>query len=181
MTTATIVDLRRTDLRTTVLETPYWITSGIMTLACDDKGALLFSFPATPSVSPGYGTGGLVLLHELVLEVNTVFAGGTIAFTLGNYSLATDAVTTDGNCTEIDPNMYWEATAGAADMIATGFHPAGTGAFLTDKASGAYTTDNSVIPVDATVICIVGILTSTDTITGGAARLHALISVLPNT
>jgi len=181
MTTATILDLRRTDLRTNVLENPYWISSGVMTLACDDKGALLFSFPATASVSPGYGTGGLVLLHDLVLEVNTVFAGGTIAAVIGNYSLLTDAVTTDGVCTEIDPNMYWEATAGAADFIATGFHPAGASAFVTDKASGLYTTDNSIIPVDATVICIVATITSNAAITGGAARLHALISVLPNT
>ena len=179
MTTATIVDLRRTDLRTNVLENPYWITSGEMTNACDDKGALFFSFPITASVAPGYGS-SIVLLHELVLEVNTVFAGGTIAFTMGNYSLATDAVTTDGVCTEIDPNMYWEATDGAADTIAAGFHvPDTASAYLTDHAAGIYTTDNSIVPADTTVLCIVGILTSNGTITGGSAYLHALISRVP--
>jgi len=179
MTTATIVDLRRTDLRTNVLENPYWITSGEMTLACDDKGALFFSFPITASIAPGYGS-SFVLVHELVLQVATVFAGGTIAFTMGNYSLATDAVTTAGVCTEIDPNMYWEATDGAADTIAEAFHvPTTASAFLTDKAAGIYTTDNSFIPADSTVLCIVGILTSNAPITQGSAYLHALISVVP--
>jgi len=161
------------------LENPYWITSGEMTLACDDKGALFFSFPITKSVSPGYGS-SFVLIHELVMEVNTVFAGGAIAFHMGSYSLATDVVTTAGLCTEIDPNMYWEATDGAADTIAAGFHvPDTASAYLTDHAAGIYTTDNSIIPVDATVLCIVGMLTSSDTITQGSVYLHALISVVP--
>lgn len=179
MTTATILDLRRTDLRTNVLENPYWITSGELTPACDDKGALLFSFPATKSVAPGYGTGNIVLIHDIFLEVDTIFEGGTIAAVIGNYSLATDAVTTAGVCTEIDPNMYWEATAGAADFIELGWQPAGTSAFLTAKAAGTWGSNQSILPVDATVLCIVATITSGAPITGGSAYMHALISILP--
>ena len=45
--TPTIIDVRRTDLRTNVLENPYWITSGEIDKSHDDKASLLFSFPIT--------------------------------------------------------------------------------------------------------------------------------------
>ena len=179
MTTGTMLDLRRTDLRTNVLENPYWITSAELTLACDDQDAVLFSFPITKSVAPGYGS-KLILLHELVLEVNTVFAGGTIALTIGQGSLATDAVTTAGLVTDVDVDMYWEATDGAADAIALGFHVPDTASnYLTAKAAATWGTDASIVPADATVLCIVAYLTSSSTITQGSAYLHALISVVP--
>jgi len=181
MTTGNGYDLRRTDLRTNVLENPYWMTSGELTKAHDDKDAVFFSFPQSNVVASGYGD-TLILLHELVLEVNTVFAGGTIALVIGNSSLASDVCGSPGtnDVTDIDPNMYWEATDGAADAIALGFHyPTTASAYLTAKAATTWGTNASIIPHDTTVLAIVATLTSNSTITQGSAYMHALISVIP--
>lgn len=179
MTTGNGIDLRRTDLRTTVLENPYWMTSGELTIACDDKDAVLFSFPITDIVSPGYGN-TLILLHELILEVNTAFTGGTLAMVIGNSKLASDVVDGSADVTDMDPNMYWEATDGAADIAATGFHyPTTASAYLTAKAATTWGTNASIIPHDTDVLAIVATITSDGTITTGSAYMHAHISVIP--
>ncbi|MEA3344588.1 MAG: hypothetical protein U9Q16_02830, partial [Patescibacteria group bacterium] len=105
MATGTSLDLRRTDLRTNVLENPYWITSAELGTDADDQDAVLFSFPKTKSVSPGYGT-NLILIHQVAFEVTTAYAGGTRVLTIGQGSLATDAVTTAGTVTDVDVDMY---------------------------------------------------------------------------
>jgi hypothetical protein len=180
MGTGTILDLRRTDLRTNVLENPYWITSAEITPDCDDQDAVLFSFPITKSISPGYGN-NLIFIHQVAFEITTAFAGGTVALDIGQGSLATDAVTTGGTVTDVDPDMYLldaDITLGTKGWyLPTSGH---TTAWLTDIAAKTFTTNITITPADATVLAVVAYLTSTDTITAGAARFHMLISELPS-
>jgi len=181
MSTGNGYDLRRTDLRTNVLENPYWITSAELTKAHDDYDAVLFSFPQATVVASGYGD-TLILIHEMVLEVQTAFIGGTLAMVIGNSSLASDVCGSPGSAdvTDIDPNMYWEATDGAADIAAVGFHyPTTASAYLTAKAAGSWGTNASIIPHDTTVLAIVATITSNSAITAGSAYMHMLISVVP--
>jgi hypothetical protein len=179
MTTGTMLDLRRTDLRSNVLTNPYWITSGEITNACDDQDAVLFSFPITGLVSPGYGNTKLIVM-ECCLEVVTLFAGGTIAFTIGKGSLATDDVTTSGVSTDVDVDEYWEATDGAADIIAAGYHfPTNGSNWVTDRIAGVGGEGYIITPADTTVPTVVAYLTSSAAITAGSAYFHMLIAEVP--
>lgn len=176
---ATMLDLRRTDLRSNVLTNPYWITSASIEKEADDKGAGLFSFPITKSVAPGYGN-GLILIQQVAVEVVTAFAGGTVALTIGQGSLATDAVTTAGTITDVDADMYClnaDLTLGTPGiyMPTTG----NASPWLTDAKVLTFTTDWTITPVDTTVLTVAAYLTSSGVITAGAARVHLLISEVP--
>lgn len=179
MATTTMLDLRRTDLRSNVLENPYWITSGAIEKEADDLAAVLFSFPVTKLVSPGYGN-NLILIEQVVVEVVTAFAGGTVALTIGQCSLATDAVTTDGDTTDSDPDMYIlnaDLTLGTPAMYmgTTG----NKSAWFTDREALTFTTDWTIVPAATTVLAIAGYLTSSGVITAGSARVHLLINEVP--
>lgn len=171
-------DLRQPDLRTNILENPYWITSGPMDKNADDKIAIFFSFPITASVSPGYGN-SLVLFHEFVIEVTTGFTA-SVTFNIGQYTIATDAITTGEATSDVGTPIYYHATDGAADITSTGFYVPDTScSWLTARAAGTWGTNRSVIPVDGTVLCIGGALARSGDIAAGELYLHALISVIP--
>lgn len=170
----TVLDLRRTDLRSNVLENPYWITSGEIGPAADDKDAILFSFPITKSVSPGYGN-SLILIHQMVFEVVTAF-DGTAVIVVGVGSIATDAVTTGGSITDVDVNEYFEDGDIAEDAI--GWNVPSGGDYFTLMAAFTQTAYAQIVPADTTVLCIEAQLTG-GVITVGAGRLHVLISEVP--
>lgn len=180
MATGTGLDLRRSDLRSNVLENPYWITSGSLAPAADDLDAIFFSFPVTGiGYAPGYGN-NIIVVHDFLFEVVTGFAGGTLALTIGLGSIATDNVVT--TVTDITVNNF---ILSADITIATpGFYGPTTGntsAWLTAKAAGmTFGTATHITPADATVICVTGYLTSDAAITAGAGRVHMMISEVPS-
>ena len=177
---ATMRDLRRTDLRANVLETPYWITSAELTFLSDDDKAVLFSFPVTKLVSPGYGT-NLIFIHEVAFEVTDPYVGGTRVLTIGQGSIATDDITTGGTVTDTDAAMYIlnaDITLGTAGWY---LPTSGIGSpWLTDMTANTFTTNITILPVNGTVLCVTAYLTSDDAITAGAGRVHMLISELPS-
>jgi hypothetical protein len=176
MTTTEILDVRRTDLRSNTLANPYWITSGQITPAGDDLATLLFSFPITKSVSPGYKP--FYILFS-VFEVITAFDGSG-SITVGDGTLATDAVTTGGVVTEVDVDSFHlsdditEGTIGYYPSSLTGTDSA----FTTAAIAGVATHPSYITPADTTVPAIYASLTG-GTITVGAARLHLLIAEIP--
>ena len=175
--TATIIDVRRTDLRTNVLENPYWITSGEIDKSHDDKSSLLFSFPITKSVAPGYKP---FFIEQFVFEVTTGFAGGTLALTFGRCTLATDIITTGGTGTLVDVDeflLYADITIATPAYYAS--TTGNTSAWLTAKIAGSWVAPYMITPTDTDVTAIYGVLTSDAAITAGAGRVHMLISEMP--
>lgn len=176
MATVEILDYRRTDLRTNILENPFWITSAEILLDADDLSALLFSFPITASAfSPGYP--GSVLIHEIGVQVTTNWAGGTVAMDVGSVTLATDAVTTGGVSTTVDADEY-VPTADVTHGTAGVYWPDG-GDWFTARQANIWGAPAIIVPADTTVPGINATLTSDDTITAGGSRVIALISILP--
>ena len=180
MATGTMLDLRRTDLRTTVLENSYWITSKEMAKAIDDQDAVLFSFPKTGIIAPSYGDAPIIV-QEIVLEVNTAFIDATgLAVTIGKGLIATDDITTAGAVTDDDLDEYWEGTDGAADFAATGNHFCSAGSnWVTDRIAGVGGAGYIITPADTNVPVVVVYLTATNPITAGAAYLHMMITRVP--
>jgi len=182
----TMFDLRRADLRSNVLENPYWITSKEMDHAdVDDQIAIFFSFPVGndvghPNPSAVYGN-RLILLHAFVVEVTEFFAGGNITFEIGQYTILTDDITTLGATSDAGTPVYYPTADGDADIITD------VGIYVTDSASNWLTamvaatwgTNASIVPINDNVLCIGGALASDASITQGKLFLHVLISEVP--
>jgi len=171
MTATAMLDLRRTDLRTNVLENPYWITSKEMTKACDDKAAVLFSFPITR-----YGDGPVIIV-DMVIEVVAAFTGGTIACTWGKCTIATEAETT--TTVVVDEDEYVATAQGSSDLTGPGIYYPGASDYQTDRLLMQYAAGYVITPLDALVPAVAVYLTSDGVITTGSAYLHMLINVPP--
>lgn len=177
---ADVLDLRRVDLRTNVLENPYWISSKEMGADCDAEVALLFDFPITliaGSLSPICYGNSLIFIHEMVLEVNTAFAGGTPALVIGQHTI--DLQTTLAYTDDIDPNGYAESIAGSGLTNSEGIYPLhATSAYDTARLLMQHSALEVITPADTSVA---GITASySGGVTSGSSTLHVLISVVPN-
>jgi len=172
----TILDLRRTDLRTNVLETPYWITSADIGIACDDLDTILFSFPVTGIIGPSYGS-GLILIHMIAFECTTTYTANSDLL-VGVGSIATDDITTDGTITDVDVDEYFET--GDITLTTAAWSVPNGGDYLGLLVAGTYSAYAQIVPADSTVLCIEAQVTCDTTLAAGSGRVHALISVLPN-
>ena len=176
---ANILDLRRFDLRTNVLENPFWITSAEITAACDAKVAGLFSFPisaiANTLCEAFYGN-TKIIIQEAVLEINTAFSGGTPALIMGTHVL--DLQTTLAYTDSLDPNAFVEAIDGSGVTNSAGLYPLhATSAFNTARVAGQHAAGYVITPANTAVPCVtVGL---SGTVTAGSAYLHLLIAVVP--
>ena len=176
---ADVLDLRRTDLRSNVLENPYWISSKEMDAACDAEVALLFDFPITlvaGSLSPiCYGNGKIFIL-EMVLEVNTAFAGGTPALVIGQHTI--DLQTGLDYTDDIDPDGYAESIAGSGLANSEGLYPLhATSAYNTARLLMQHSALEVITPTDTSVPGITA--TYSGGVTSGSSILHVLISRVP--
>ena len=169
----TVIDYRRTDQRTNVLENPFWITSGLVScVAADDKGALLFSFPTA---------GRVVIIQDVVVENVQVLDTG-VTVNVGYGTLATNAVTTGGVLTETARTGIVDPT----DTVLTaatkwGATTANTSAWLTAKVAGTWAVPRKLVGAAATVPCIYSYNEKTGVIATGTFRVHLLITVIPGT
>ena len=169
-----MLDLRRTELRTTTLENPFWMTSAEINKDCDDTEAVLFSFPAEGG---WVHTRGLILVTAICCEVITAFAGGTITLDIGYGTIPLESTTTGGTVTETDVDEYidnTEITHGTPGV----YFPVATD-FVTALAAATFVAPVSIIPANATVPVIYAKLLSDATITAGTARVHALVHRVP--
>ncbi len=156
-------DLRRTDQRTNVRVNPFWITSAEINKDVTDEKVALFAFPEAL---------GNFYLHQFVFEVETLFAGGTPLIDIG-YCTLTDPssdLTYDGYVAD----QYIDQT----DITATtaGYYMPTAEAWFTAWAAGTVAT-MTVVGADTVMPCIIATVSAA--LTGGAGRLHAMVSKLP--
>jgi hypothetical protein len=170
---ATALDYRKADLRKNVLFNPYWITSDeVVGVAAEDLASILFSFPASQ---------GLVLVHEVCLQITTAFtvgAGAAVGL-VGTGTIATDAITSGGEVTTVDADDYMVT----ADVTwgTLGYYWPVTGCdFLTAKAAGSISGPVLIVGADTTVpVVTLSLSNAGGAITAGKCRVHMLISHVP--
>lgn len=170
MTTKVIKDYRRFD-DTRTLWSPYWLVSSRIYGGdlSDATMGLLWSFPAAK-----YGT-RQISIEKICIQITTAFAGGTPTLDVGSYTLATDAVTTGGVATDVDPDDYIpnaDITEGTA-----GVYWAATGDWITAKLLATNTAVTRIVPADTTVPCI-GIIGAAS-MSSGYARVMVQIMEIP--
>lgn len=170
MATAVIQDYRRTDLRTNVLENPFWISSGVVDgslVAIDDLACVLFSFPVA---------GQLVFVEQVMIDIITGFTSGT-TIDIGLYTLATDAVTTGGEATLVDADEFL-ANASITEATPGTYGPAACD-WLTAKIAAVNASPYVLTGAASTVPAVVLTAANAGTIIIGKARVHMLISIKP--
>lgn len=171
------LDLRRTDLRTGVLENPYWITSGNLDESYQDKDAIMFTFPVTGTDSgPGYGT-SLILLHSMVFEVVTGYTSTDTVIIIGYGTVGSDNEVVTST-SDVDDNEYF--SDGNVTEQTEGNYVAG-GDVAAIWAAGTWADYATITPDDSTIPAIIAAMTrSGGDISAGAGRLHVLISEVPS-
>ena len=162
-------NLRRTDMRSNVLETPYWITSAEHGFLDTGDTPILFEFSEA---------GKIYIVHHAICEVTTLFAGGTPLLDYGfgtvtapdlNVLTPVDAddLIKQGDITATTAGIYgWATSDGYAAWAAGTVTAATTGA---NTIHGKATT------------CPVVYATVSASLTVGVAKLHLLISEVPGT
>jgi hypothetical protein len=168
MSTATIQDYRRTDLRCEEGGDPFWIKSrvvdGFATSSLKDKACVLFSFPTE---------GQQVIIREIAVRVLRAFTALT-TLELGLYTLATDGVETGNSATVVFDNALVEAN----DILPTtvGWYYPTAGSFVDSRVAGAVIEGgNLVVGTAVNVPAIV----LTPKVAVGQVQILMMISVVP--
>lgn len=170
-TVSITADYRYTDNRKKRFPTPYWITSGAITIATVKATyGLLLSFPVAND---------RILVEQVVCQITTGATAGTTLL-VGLCTLATDAVTTGGVGTTVDDDEFILA----ADITATsaGFYApttANTSDWLTAKIAGSWAAPYLITGAASTVPAVMVTSANAGAISAGVARVHMLIRRVP--
>lgn len=176
MTVAIIQDVRRTDQRTNVLDTPFWLTSGIVdataSAAIDDKVVVLFSFPKVSQQ---------IIVQNFCCEVITAFTSGTTGI-VGYYTLATNDVTAGGVATIVGSGNQLEETTNTTYTTPGFYFPAAAADATQYRIAGTPTTNADwIVGAATTVYAVCATFANGGTIAAGKCRYHMLISIVPGT
>lgn len=158
-------DIRRTDQRSNVFETPYWITSGEITGAMVGTVGL-FSFGVADQI---------VWVHRVVCQMTVVFDAGTIDVGLG--TIATEAKTAGDVLTTTDADEYIKQ--GDITTTTLGYYGSTTGNksdWLVAQVTSSYNAPQIIICAAATTPLVIATVAGS---TSGSARVHMLISRIP--
>jgi hypothetical protein len=164
-------DLRRSDLRTNVRINSFWLKSAEINKDVTGDLNVLFGFSAVA---------GQYFIHEVVVEIETLFAGGTPALDIGYCTLDDPSVDLSVSSSDVDNYIAkTEITEGTA-----GWYPGG--AWAVDTAGAVTGTDWAKAKIEGTIGELV--ITGADTVmpcitatvaasmTAGAARVYVLVS-----
>jgi hypothetical protein len=136
---------------------------------CEDKGAILFSFPKVKKY----------FVEQVVFQVITAFTSSTL-INVGLGTLATDAVTTGGDITIVDLDEYIkqdDITVGTAGWYAS--DTAHTSDWMAAKILGSFVEPYLIIGAASTVPAVYVTMTNTGTIAAGTGRVHMMITEIP--
>lgn len=170
MASTTMLDLRRQDQMRT-LWTPYWLQSAEVDKDCQDKAAVLFSFPASV-----YGSRRVKIL-EVGFQITTAYSGGVVTLDIGSGTIATDGAVDGDTVTLVDADDYIP-TANITEG-STGMNWATSGDWITAALLKTNAGVEIITPADTTVPCIVAYLSTSTTITAGAGRLLVQVVEIP--
>jgi hypothetical protein len=157
-------DVRRTDQRANVFETPYWITSGVIGFAAGTYG--LFSFGVADQV---------IWVHAAVVQITTVYDALTLDVGIGSIPLDTStagAVLTAGDADEYIKNTNVTGTTAGYYGSLT----AQKSDWLVNIITGSFVAPNLIVGLAADVPLVYATVAGA---TSGAARFHMLISRMP--
>lgn len=174
MSVTIIQDCRNPSQRTSVLENPFWVSSGVVdaaaSAAIDDKVVLLFSFPKA---------GQQVLVHNFCAEVITAFTAGTTGI-VGYYTLATDLITAGGQATIVGSGNQLEETTNTTYTTPATYFPAAAADATQYRIAGTPTLNADwIVGAATTVYCICATFANAATVLAGKVRYHLLMSVIP--
>jgi len=136
---------------------------------CEDKGAILFSFPKVK----------VYFVEQVIFQVIVPFTSSTL-IDIGTGTLATDAVTTGGDVTIVVADAYLkqtDITVGTAGWYAS--DTAHTSTWLTAKIAGSFAAPYTITGAATTVPIVYATITNTGTITAGTGRVHMMITEIP--
>ena len=169
MTDITCIDYRRTDERKYILDTPMWISSGLMVgSACEDLGAICFSFPEV---------GVKTIIEQVFYQVVVPFTSSTL-IDVGLGTLATDLITTGGVITLVDLDEYIPL-ATTITVGTAGFYPPTVSDWCSCKILGVPISPYLLTGAATTVPCVYVTYTNTGTIAAGTGRVHMLVTQVP--
>ena len=164
-------DLRRTDLRANVRINPFWLKSAEINKDVTGDLNILFGFSAAM---------GQYFIHEVVVDIEVLFAGGTPSLEIGYCTL--DDPSIDLTVSNSDVDNYMASTE--ITEATKGIYPGG--AWAVDTAGAVTGTDWAKAKLEGTIGEL--IITGADTVmpcitatvaasmTAGAARVFALVS-----
>jgi hypothetical protein len=170
-TSTALKDYTRTDLRTNVLQNPYWISSALVGNDFAAHFAVVFTFPTA-------GTKTLIL--AAVCEIVVGYAGAT-AFSVTYGTLDVPAVVEDSTTL-----TYSAADDLIKDLDITegtiGFYgptTANTSTWLTARLTDTWASPLVITGAATTVPCFAFYATTGTSLTLGRCRLHLLVSDVP--
>ena len=171
MSTATVQDYRRTDLRTDVFKGAFWLVSktvdGHEVSGLKDKACVLFSFPET---------GQQIIIREIVVRILRGFTAGT-TLELGSYTLATDGVGTGGLATVVTDDAYVQAID--VDPTIEGFYYPTVGNYAEARGSGVTISGENLIVGAATNVPAIVITPQVSTVVIGQVQISLLVCIVP--
>ncbi len=170
----TMLDKRRTDLRGTTLENPYWVTSAEIDKDYVGYEGVLFDFPLTGGNT---NSKGLTIIESICFEVTTEWAGGTITLDVGLGTIPLITTTDLGTVTITNADEYIINTEITEGTVGTYFSAASD--FVTALAAGTFGSPVKIIHLDVDIPVIYVTVTTNTTITAGAGRVHALLNRVP--
>ena len=166
------IDYRRTDQRTTILENPFWLTSGIISaLAIDDILAVMFSFPKV---------GQRIVIQEVIVQnIEVLTTGVTLDIGLG--TIVSDAAPTAVTSGDVDSFIKGADTVVTANTCWGSTTGANASAWLTAKAGGTWVSPRVLTGAASSVPVITARASMSGTIATGTFRVHVLVTILPGT
>jgi len=162
-------DKRRRDQRSQVLENPYWLSSAEFGYEDTGDTVILFEFP---------NAGELTIVHHTIVQVTTLFAGGSPLIDVGLGTVATPGATTITPIDADDLIKQGDITATTAGIYGWATSDGYT-AWAAGTVTAATTGANTIVGAATTVPVVYATVSAS--LTAGVARCHLLVSTIPGT
>lgn len=169
-TSTAVLDYRRPDLRTNVLQNPYWISSALVGFNISSKYAVVFQWPTA---------GTKTLVYAVCLQIVTAYVTATSAWVGFGTTDVPDIVPASTTLTYDASTGDYILTADITTGTAGFYGPttANTSTWLTARLTDTWASPNLITGAATTTPCV--FVSMGGTLTAGACRVHMLIADVP--